>query len=226
MSCPAIVRGCALRITKNDACDVPLTTGSKYRLAMAAFTELTIEPDVDEGDEIYIKNACGTVCVYDPACPTIKGYNVTIKLCGWQTYVLEMLLGAGILTTTVGAVTTVNGQVAPNRNFSTCLTSFAIEVWGKNANPSGACSTVANPQTYVQFLLPKVRNWSIDGQVTFSNGATELSLKGYAEQNPNFAAPIAAEWTATEIAAIKAGGPWAWKFVSALPTLAECSYAA
>lgn len=218
MSCPQMITACAMRITRNDATGAPIaSTVAKSRLLYAGFTNLTLSPDIETGEEIAIKNACGNVCVKRKLPDTLKGFNVTLKFCGWNTLAAEMLVGAPVLLTTTDVV----GQVWPAVNNDTTKSS-SIELWAVNNAPSGATDV------YTQVLLPKTYNWQLAGNLDFTNGAVLMELSGYAESGPNWAPSIAAEWPdATHVTAVKAGGPFAWKNATALPTgLIECDYQA
>ena len=215
MSCPSMITACAMRITRNNSAGVPLaTTVAKSRLLMAAFTNLTLAPDVEAGEEIAIKNACGAVCVSRKLPDSLKGFNLTLRFCGWSTLAAEMLVGASVLLNG----STVRGQVWPS-SITDTTQSTQIELWAVNNAPTGASDA------YIHFVLPKTYNWQLSGNLDFTNGAVQLELSGYAEKNPNWTPSIAAEFEAGDTAAIQAGGPFAWVTAAALPTtINDCAY--
>ena len=50
-------------------------------------------------------------------------------------------------------------------------------------NAAKSCSTEAD-NLYIQWLLPLTKNWELSGGLNFTNGALEVTIKGYAENNP------------------------------------------
>lgn len=217
MSCPSMITACALRITRNNAAGVPLATSvAKSRLLLAAFTNLTLAPDVEAGEEISIKNACGAVCVSRKLPDSLKGFNVTLRFCGWSTLAAEMLVGAPLLLDG----STVRGQVWP-ATITDTTQSTQVELWAVNSTPTSA------DDAYIHFVLPKTYNWQLSGNLDFTNGAIQLELSGYAEKNPNWTPSIAAEFEAGDTAAVQAGGPFAWVIADALPSgIDDCEYVA
>lgn len=252
--CPKSIKACALRITRQNECDValdPLTPNS--RIITSGFMELNLSPDVENGEDITTKNACGDICIRDKDCDRLKGFDVELKLCGVPLPVLEMLTGLTLLSDGAGGF---NGGVMRESKAAACETSKALEVWSRNADKTcNADGTISN--LYIQWVLPRTDNWEISGGLNFTNGSLEVVVKGYAENNPMWfpsypgstfpsyvpgdgdptgwptgAAPAvlppgvtADEWTLTDQAAIQSGGPMAWRCVSDLPApISDCGY--
>lgn len=252
--CPSSIKACALRITRQNECDValdPLTPNS--RIATSGFMELNLSPDVESGNDITTKNACGDICIRDKDCSRLKGFDVELKLCGIPLPVIEMLTGATLLSDGAGGF---SGAVMRESKAAACENSKMIEVWSKNA--AKVCSVDgAVENLYIQWVLPLTIDWEISGGLNFTMNALEVVLKGYAQNNPlwfpsypgstfpawtpgggdptgtpSAAAPAilppgvdADPWTLTDQAAVQAGGPLAWKCVSALPTpIDNCNY--
>jgi len=246
--CPQSVRGCALRITRLNECGValdPLTPNS--RIQTSAFVEATFSPDTEDGEDITVKNACGAICIRDKDCPRLKGFDVTLKLCGVPMAILEMLLDATLLdATTLGDF---KGAVLRNSKTAPCQDPKGIEIWSKNVNRAACGIGGAGAQVYVDWLLPHTKNWEISGDLAFNTSNLEVELMGYAENNPNWfpswpnatfpsyvpgggdptgvptggpppilpAGITADTWTLADQAAIQAGGPLAWQSVASLP---------
>lgn len=215
--------------------------------------ELNLSPDVENGEDITTKNACGDICIRDKDCDRLKGFDVELKLCGVPLPVLEMLTGLTLLSDGAGGF---NGAVMRESKAAACENSKMLEVWSKNADKN--CSvdgTVEN--LYIQWVLPRTHNWEISGGLNFTNGALEVVVKGYAENNPMWfpsypgetfpsyvpgggdptgwpvgafptvlpPAVTADAWTLTDQAAVQSGGPLAWRCVAALPTpIDDCGY--
>ena len=250
--CPKSIKACALRLTRQDACDRaldPLTPNS--RILTAGFMELNLNPDMEGGEDITTKNACGDICIRDKDCDRLKGFEVELKLCGIPLALIEMLIGAQLLADDDGNFV---GAVMRESKDASCEDSKALEFWSKNAAKS--CSAESN-NLYIQWLLPRTINWELSGGLSFTNGALEVTLSGYAENNtqwvpslpgpefpswlpgggdpasiPNGPTPAvlpggldADTWSLTDQEAIRSGGPLAWKCVGALPTnIDDCNY--
>jgi len=143
--------------------------------------ELNLSPDIEGGNDITTKNACGDICIRDKDCDRLKGFDVELKLCGIPLPVIEMLIGATLLSDGAGGF---NGMVLRDSKSGPCENSKALEVWSKNAD-KGVCNVAGTVENlYVQWVLPRTINWEISGNFNFTMDALEVTLKGYAENNP------------------------------------------
>lgn len=255
LCCPKSTKACAIRVTRQNECDValdPLTPNS--RLQTSGFMELNLSPDIESGEDITTKNACGDICIRDKDCDRLKGFEVELKLCGIPLGLIEMLTGATLLSDGAGGF---NGAVMREAKSASCENSKALELWSKNSD-KGVCDVDGTPSNlWIQWVLPRTINWEISGGLNFTIGALEVTLSGYAENNPlwypsfprstfpsytpgggdptgvptGVAGPVlpagidADAWTLTDQAAIQGGGPLAWRCVSELPSpLDACDY--
>lgn len=253
--CPKSIKACAMRITRQNECDValdPLVPNS--RIQSAGFMEINLSPDVESGEDITTKNACGDICIRDKDCDRLKGFEVEIKLCGIPLPVIEMLTGATLLSDGAGGF---NGAVMRESKDAACENSKALEFWSKNAD-KGQCTVDGVTQNlYIHWVLPRTINWEISGGLNFTNGPLEVTVMGYAENNPLWfpsyptttfpswtpgggdptgvptgsPPPVlppditADTWTLADQTAIQAGGPLAWRCVAALPSpIDDCGY--
>jgi hypothetical protein len=215
-SCPKVIRGCALRITRQDACDVVIAEATASRAVALGFMSMKITPDIQAGTEIMELDACDNIVVYDKGCDKIKGFKLELHMSSFSAPALELMIGAPLLVDGTGNVI---GQAMPAQNSICSQTSVQLELWAKNAN-AAACGTAK----YVHFVLPKTFNWQMTGDLTFEKGMAIMQLSGFAVANPSWVPSIASEWTAGNITAIKAAGPLAWEGATALPTLNDCAY--
>lgn len=249
--CPKSIKACALRITRQDECNIaldPLTANS--RVLTSGFMELNLSPDVESGEDITMKNACGEICIRDKDCDRLKGFDVELKLCGVPLTVIEMLIDATLLEDGDGNIV---GASMRNAKIAACENSKMLELWSKNSGAVCTPGGAGNDQPlWIQWVLPLTRNWEISGGMNFTTGALEVTISGYAENNPNWfpsfpgptfpaydedghpvdAAPCilptdvpADPWSLADQTAIQEGGPMAWRCVDALPTpLNDCGY--
>lgn len=186
--CPKSIKACAMRVTRQDDCGQsldPLTPNS--RVQTAGFMELTLSPDIEDGEDITVKNACGDICIRDKDCDRLKGFDATLMLCGIPLPVLEMILDATLLEDASDETgMTFKGAVLRESKAAACAGPKGLEFWSKNANRAQCVVDGVVQNVYLQWLLPFTRNWEISGDLTFNQGALEVSLSGYCENNPNW----------------------------------------
>jgi hypothetical protein len=222
-----------MRISVNDECDRPLP-GPNTQAVTNAFVSVSLSPDIESGDEVIVKNACGDICIQDKDCDRLKGLNGSMLYCGIPTHLAIMQLGAEALLDT-NAIDVI-GMVLPGINGpadadtdgtgGSCRDSHQIELYAKTVQKN-RCATDSNVVTtpqYVHFLFGKVINTQIANNFDFMSGPLQLGLTFYTEANPNWTPPNPAEWTAADQAAIRRGGPMAFKCTDTRPDLSPCDY--
>jgi len=254
--CPKSIKACALRITRLGESDVPLDPLTpNSRIQTAGFMELTLAPDISQGDVLEIANQCGDICITDRGCDRLKGFTIELRVCGVPLTVLEMLIGATLLDD--GSGNFVGGALRETKSIY-CSDNKMLELWTKNAE-KGSCDANGTPTNlWIHWLLPRTLKWEVSGGLNFNSGPLEFTLSGYAENNPNFypsypgadfasyvpgggdpagfpTGPppptlpdgIAADpWSVADQAVIQSAGPLVWKCVGALPSpLDDCAYA-
>jgi len=181
--CPKSIKACAIRVTRQDANDVvldPLTPNS--RVLSSGFMELNMSPDVESGEDITTKNGNGEICIRNKDCDRLKGFTVELKLCGIPLPLVEMLINATLLEDGEGNFL---GAAMRNSLDDPCTASKQLELWSVNAGPN--CSIDGtNSSQYIQWIFPLTKNWELSGGLNFTVGALELTLSGYAQNNPCF----------------------------------------
>lgn len=64
-----------------DSCGrIPASPSAQW-LSTNNFESVTIATNIDDGSELSKKNIAGEECFYDPACPTKRGFKLTLKEC-------------------------------------------------------------------------------------------------------------------------------------------------
>lgn len=185
-SCPQSIRGCAARITRLNACGVPLDPLTpNSRIQFAAFTEATFSPDTEDGANIVQRNACGQICIRDKDIPRLLGFNVKLVLCGVPLTVLEMLLDTTLLhATTAGDF---KGAVLREAKSAPAPDPKMFEIWSKNANRDQCGVGGVGSAVYVQWLMAHTKNWEISDDLSYQyEDPLTFGLTGYAENNPNW----------------------------------------
>lgn len=247
--CPQSVHAVMARITRLNACGQavdPLTPNSRNQFA--AFSTMSLKPDIQKGADITVVNAAGQICIRDRDLDRLKGFDVTWDLCGIPLTVLEMILGAAVLPDTNAG--DFKGAVMRDSRSAPALPPKALELWSIDSNKA-QCISSSGARPYVQWLLPFTKNWEISGNIDFDyTKPVTIQVTGYAEKNynwfpawpgaafpsyipgggdptgsPDGAAPcvlpagvVADPWNQTDQENIQAGGPLAWAAVAALPT--------
>lgn len=168
--CPvAPIKGAMMRIVALDTCGTPVTGASSIVVTTNGFVQVSMEPDYEDGEEFFERNADGVACVNQKDKPTLKRFNLTVDFCSVDpiaaTYVMD-----GRLLDTVSPATTGTGfaigEGEPDNRFS-------LEVWQRVAG-SGACDA-SGAQRYIYNAWPNVGNTQI-GTYTVENARSTLSF--------------------------------------------------
>lgn len=224
MANAAPVRALAMRLTRTDACGAPVAeVTANSRITTAGFISVGLASDVFTSSDIQVPAASGAICVRDKGVPSLLGYDVTIQLCNFNESIMEMLLGAAILTTPGPPVSQVGGVIGSDGSFND--NTVMVEWWSRNGN-SDACAAGSGGAAFLHWVLPRVNRWVLSGNIDIGDSATTVTLQGYAEPTTAFAASRAAdEWTAADVTAINAArGVLAWREVTASPTSTAFGY--
>jgi hypothetical protein len=218
--CPKSVNALAIRVTRTDACGIPVAENvANGRILTAGFITLTLAPNIEAGNEITVKKANGEICVTDKQPDQLKWLDATIELCGVPFPLIEMMLGASALMDGPDIV----GGVLPSRTAQTTNLPVQIELWSRNKEAESCAGGGAG--AYVQWVMPLGKNWQVSGDIAFGADATSLSIVGQIESTAGYQPSVAAEFDAAQITAIQGGGPLAWKCVNALPSpIDDCDY--
>lgn len=226
MSNAAPVRAYALRVTRTDACGVPVAEATaKSRITTAGFVSVGLAADVLTSSDITVTGASGATCIRSKGVPSLLGFNVTLQLCNVNLSVLEMLLGSAILTDYLAPVEDVGGVISSDGSFND--NTVALEWWSGNANNDACAAAGTNPKRpYVHWGLPRVNRWVMSGNLDFGDTASTITLTGYAEPSRAFAETKATDQlSAADLTAINAsGGLLFWREVTALPATVATGY--
>lgn len=250
--CPKSVRACALRVTRLNSSGVPLDPlTANSRIQTAGFVELAVAPKYEDGKADITRwgnDETGMVMVVDRDFDVLLGLDIKLKLCGVPTAVLEMMLGANLLSDEAG----ITGVILKDDKRFACRDPLMLEVWSRNIanqtlNADGTCDN------WIHWVVPLTNYWTLDSDLAFNNGTVEVALKGFGSSSPGWypsapdpaggfdsyvggwptgPAPVDANplvepdsWTLSDLSDIRAGGPLAWKCVGSLPApLDDCGY--
>ena len=138
-SCPKSVKACALRMTFLEPSGLtqdPLTP--ERTVQGSGFVELALNPDYESPSEVVVRNPGSTVAVIHKDFDVLKGFEVSLKLCGIN--LVTALLGWTGFTSYDEATdtTSVNGWALNDDLGRPCVVQPAmLEVWSKNVADTG-----------------------------------------------------------------------------------------
>lgn len=205
--CPASIQACVTRIGQLGPDGVPLA-GAANMYVTDALIKMTFDPNVVAGDDITVKNACGSLCADFHGDDVIARWDLTLELCTPDPELVYLLVGG---TKIVSAGVTI-GYQPPALKAPSNPNGVSIEVWTKAI----VGEEMATPNSYYRWAFPRTK-WTFDKGRSFENGALQNTFTGRATENPNWEDGPAEDWLWDSTKA--------WQFVRAtagsLPT-AQC----
>lgn len=182
---PKSILGVAARLTRLNSCGIPIDPlVPNSRLQFTAFISVKASPDVETGSQVTQADAGGQICANYRPRNRLKGFNITMILCGLPTVALEMLLHAALLPS-ADTPGDFKGVVLEDALTAALADPLMLEVWSKNTDVS-SCSGDEGA-AYVQHLFPLTSNWDISGDLTIdSANLLNVEVTGYGEKNPNW----------------------------------------
>jgi hypothetical protein len=245
--CPKSVKACAVRLTRLQDSGLPYGPLTPDRTVQGSgFAELTLSPDYEAGEKVDVRSPGGELAVIHRDFDALRGFDVSLRLCG-----LPLMLDAIGLNPLGEPGTTARPGFALSDSLAEPLCEpFMLELWSRNATPPEGVDDCAR---WIHWVLPYTSHWTLSSDLSFTAGALEVEISGYARQNewwwPAFPGPTfpaynytsglpedpapgwlpsgvtADEWTLDDLNTIRASGPLAWRCVSALPEpLDDCDY--
>lgn len=158
------VRGRKARVTKVSPTGKPIanTCGS---VVTDGFVSVNYAPEIEEGEEILVRNASGALCVNDKGCDTLKRITIEVEFCQVNPELLTLMTGSPTVVDHAGAA--VGVRVAENVN---CSINFALEVW-TDIPAAGS----AGEAQYGYFVTPNIVGGTI-GELTLENDAATFTV--------------------------------------------------
>lgn len=191
---------CALRVSELESDGVPLP-GAGNLMTVNSIVELTITPNVVAGDEVQEKNGCGAICLDYIGDDSVTRYDIGIKVCDRNPYVLAAL-GRGDVLTNSG----IHGYAVPPLG-SIPSDKVSIEFWAKRIDDG----LLHADYPYAWWVLPLVTNLR-EGDITKNSGSDLPSFVGRAYENANWYNGPLNDWPVTSDRAVQ------WFPTPTLPT--------
>jgi len=168
--CYPVVRARAARFTRVDDCGCP-KPGLCNIITINDVVTLTASAEVEEGEEITIRNFAGQLCISDKPCDSIKWYNLEITLCKQIPQLFALTSGLATAHNADGQV--VGFGIASNID---CGGGFALELWGDV--PGQACLPGQPGAQFDYLIFPWVSAASPTGDIEVGNSARQPILRG------------------------------------------------
>lgn len=215
--CFASLQVCGIRVARLNAAGAPVA-GSSSGYVSDAMISVDVGLEVTTGDDLEVKNGCGSLCAAFKDCDRLKRVTLGMTLCQLDTELIELLTGATTFTSGGSAI----GLQLPSTG-ADCPVGASFEVWTKawDGGEQGVAASVGGA-TYFHFVFPRTK-WRI-GNFTLENKFLEAKLEGFGEENSQITAngPFN-DWPAAVAGAggvTRIGG---WFYDDAPPT-AQCGY--
>lgn len=186
--CFGSLQACMTRVAKLTSSGGP-DDGSTNGYRTDALIELTVDPEIEEGVNLRVRNACGSICQTFRDCDKLVGLTFAMQLCHLDAELLAMLTGGSVIRDLSGAgVGNVIGFELPSSE-DACPNGVSLEEWSK-AWDNSAVATPAfaggSTAVYFHWVFPKTQ-WQI-GQLKFENDFMRVNVTGFALENPQITA--------------------------------------
>jgi hypothetical protein len=158
------VRGTRMRVTLVDECGIA-GTGAGESVVTDGFVTVSYSPEIEDRDEILLKNAGGAICVNDTTSPQLKWYNLEVEFCKVSPDLFALMTGQVVIDDYDSAA------VGIEIGSTVAAEGFALEVWTEI--PGAACTGESKPYGY--FLVP----WAGEGifdDFTIENDAITFTI--------------------------------------------------
>lgn len=171
--CFPTVRGRVARFTRLDQCGRP-KAGPCSTIVSDDIVSIKASAEVEEGEEISVKNMGGKLCISDKPCDSIKWFTIEIVLCKVMPPLLSLTSGYDNVLDADGNIVgyDVSGEVL-------CDGGFGLEVWGDVPGVKcldGDASGASGQYSYLVF--PWVSAATLTGDLEIQNDALQPTLSG------------------------------------------------
>lgn len=189
-NCFPMVRGKKIRVTELDSCynptdsTVPAVTPPPVPRPVRYVTtsgviSIALTSNIDEGDEVNVKNMDGSICVLDKPCPRFTGYNIEFTFCNVCPCLWSLITGQ---STVLNAELTEPVGMRMNAKADTCLRPFALEMW--TGVPGKACGATPGSGLFGYLLLPAVQP-GVVGDFTVENNSITFTVTAAVTKDGN-----------------------------------------
>lgn len=168
--CYPEVRGSAARFTRLDGCGCPQPGLCNIIVANDIVT-INATAEVEEGEEILVRNMNGAICVQDKPCDSIKWFTLEVTMCKTIPQLFSLVSGSPTAYNADGQV--VGFGIGTNVD---CARGFSLEVW-LNV-PGQACVPGQAGGQWGYMIFPWVSAATLTGDIEIGNSARQPVLRG------------------------------------------------
>lgn len=163
----SLLRVPAVRVTKLDACGNVVNTASS--VTTKGIITIEQEPEVEDREDFFSKNADGEFCIKDTSPPQLKWINLTLTFCQVDPELYNLMTAEPLVLDDASTPKAVGFRT---REGSVAASNFAFESWSRVAG-ANACS--GGSVQYGYFLLPWVTEGMV-GSLTMENGNANFTV--------------------------------------------------
>lgn len=169
--CMKPVGGTRMRLTKVDACGVPITGVGSCSIVSKGFVSVARTAQFADPDEFLVKNAGGEICLNERSAPSFQWYNFEITFCEVDPDIVGLLTGSPlVLDDTPVTPQTVGWRTREGANVNA---NVALEVWTRMGGQACAGGTTQ----YGYYVAPFIVEGYV-GDLTFENGPASFVVTG------------------------------------------------
>lgn len=168
------IRGKRLRLTELD--DFGRIVSTSRQIATEGFVTLNLSPQVEEGDDIVVRNASGAICVNERANPSFTGFDVEIEFCDVNPSLLSIVTNSEVYEDYEGdeaGFTVPEGEISGR---------FALELW---TGIAGVASGGEGDEPSGYLLLPFVAQGTLGDLEVGGEDAITFSLSNSGTRGGN-----------------------------------------
>lgn len=165
--CFPSVRAQTARFTALDGCGKPFP-GPCSTIVTDDIVSVKATAEVDEGEEISVKNFAGKLCISDKPPKIVKWFTLEVILCKIMPALLAM-------TSNYESVTDDQGNIIGYDVGSNVDGNTGLELWGEI--PGQACAAGFSSQ-FAHLTFPWISAMSYSGDLMVENNAMQPTLSG------------------------------------------------
>lgn len=176
--CFSSIRGLVTRATRVDNCGNPVS-GADGLATSCGFTTIGLTAQIDDGEDIEVRNAAGTLLINEPGIRSLTRYDVSIDFAQVDPELFELLAGTGVLADYAGD--SVGFEVGEEIRVDG---GFALEIW-TGISGEDVCTGPSGGR-WLYWLLPFVTSAVIGGDITIENGPVNFNVSARTKKNANW----------------------------------------
>ncbi|NEA39276.1 hypothetical protein [Streptomyces sp. SID11385] len=169
MPAPLISNIDVVRVTRVDGCGRPVC-GPEASYVTDCHASLSMEANVDEGDDITFKAGNGRQCGYKKACPTFNNFDLTYTFFQASPELIELMTASPVFYDYSGRPIGFDSCSVP------CRAGFALEFWA-DVLGEDVCDDEAAEGAWIYGVMPWVTNGMI-GNLELAGEAVNFELTG------------------------------------------------